>query len=106
MPNSRGLGSRSGRSRGRASALSAAPSQDSAPHGATTRPPAASMLEPKKGPEKEPLNTRVLASTSRRLGWFTNEYGYSVTNVVDVALQEFFARNGVPDIDSHGEVVD
>jgi hypothetical protein len=111
VSNSRGLGSRSGRSQGRpsafeASALSAASSQDSASQDAAKRPPAAAMLEPKKGPEKEPLNTRVLASTSRRLGWFTNEYGYSVTNVVDVALQEFFARNGVPDIDSNGEVVD
>ncbi|GCE38433.1 hypothetical protein Rhow_001485 [Rhodococcus wratislaviensis] len=48
----------------------------------------------------------MLVSTSRRLGWFTQEYGYSVTNVVDVALQEFFVRNGVPDVDSNGEVAE
>ena len=96
MPDSRGLGSRNARSRHRAERFETP----------TSTPRITSALEPKKGPDKEPLNTRVLVSTSRRLGWFTQEYGYSVTNVVDVALQEFFARNGVPDVDSNGEVAE
>ncbi|MFC0454683.1 MULTISPECIES: hypothetical protein [Rhodococcus] len=44
-------------------------------------------------------------STSQRLEWFTKEHGYTVTNVVDVALQEFLARKGVPDVDTLREIV-
>ncbi|PBC39245.1 hypothetical protein CJ179_34850 [Rhodococcus sp. ACS1] len=51
------------------------------------------------------MNTRVLVSTSQRLEWFTKEHGYTVTNVVDVALQEFLARKGVPDVDTLREIV-
>lgn len=61
-------------------------------------------LEPKKGPAKEILNTRVLASTSKRLEWFISKNGYAVTNVVDVALQEFLNKAGVPDPDSNGNI--
>ncbi|RKM64828.1 hypothetical protein COO55_37970 [Rhodococcus opacus] len=34
------------------------------------------------------LNTRVLASTEARLNWLVNDRQSTVTNVVDVALQE------------------
>ncbi|WP_155288879.1 hypothetical protein [Rhodococcoides fascians] len=61
-------------------------------------------LEPKRGPSKEILNTRVLTATSKRLEWFTTQHGYAVTNVVDVALQEFMNRAGVPDVDSNGNM--
>jgi hypothetical protein len=61
-------------------------------------------LEPKRGPAKEILNTRVLASTSKRLEWFTSKNGYAVTNVVDVALQEFLNKAGVPEPDANGNI--
>lgn len=67
-------------------------------------PAAVTSLEPKRGPAKEPLNTRILVGTSKRLDWFTSKHGYAVTQVVDVALQEFLARNDVPEIDAHGEI--
>lgn len=62
-------------------------------------------LEPKRGPAKEILNTRVLTSTSKRLEWFTSKNGYAVTNVVDVALQEFLNKAGVPEPDGNGNIV-
>lgn len=105
MPNPRGPVHHNVRSRRRTD-VRETPISSPSSGAETATPPVTSTLEPKKGPDKEPLNTRVLVSTSRRLGWFTNEYGYSVTNVVDVALQEFFARNGVPDVDSNGEIAD
>ena len=107
MPDSRGPGSRNTRTE-RSETPTPPPVRTEHPTSGThtATPRITSTLEPKKGPDKEPLNTRVLVSTSRRLGWFTQEYGYSVTNVVDVALQEFFARNGVPDVDSNGEIAE
>ncbi|NMM90392.1 hypothetical protein B2J88_39705 [Rhodococcus sp. SRB_17] len=69
-------------------------------------PTVTTSLNPKRGPAKEPLNTRILVSTSKRLDWFTNKNGYAVTQVVDVALQEFLARNGVPEVDTHGEITE
>lgn len=63
------------------------------------------VLEPKRGPAKEPLNTRILVNTSKRLNLFTSQNGYAVTQVVDVALQEFLDRNGVSQFDANGEIV-
>ncbi|WP_415394398.1 hypothetical protein ACMTN4_01170 (plasmid) [Rhodococcus globerulus] len=63
-------------------------------------------LEPKRGPAKEPLNTRILVNTSKRLNWFTSKNGYAVTQVVDVALQEFLDRNNVPDVDANGDITE
>jgi hypothetical protein len=63
-------------------------------------------LEPKRGPAKEPLNTRILVNTSKRLNWFTSKNGYAVTQVVDVALQEFLDRNNVPDVDENGDITE
>ncbi len=80
--------------------------EDSRPGGKATTPPVVATLEPLSREDKEALNTRVPASTARRLKWFTKHYEYTVTNVVDVALQELFARHGVPNIDSNGEIVE
>ncbi len=71
---------------------------------AHTRPAPGITLEPKRGPAKEPLNTRILVQTSKRLNWFTSQHGYAVTQVVDVALQEFLDRNNVPEVDANGEI--
>lgn len=68
--------------------------------------PATTSLEPKRGPAKEPLNTRILVNTSKRLNWFTSKNGYAVTQVVDVALQEFLDRNNVPDVDANGDITE
>lgn len=74
----------------------------------TPRQPSAvtTSLEPKRGPAKEPLNTRILVNTSKRLNWFTSKNGYAVTQVVDVALQEFLDRNNVPDVDANGDITE
>lgn len=61
-------------------------------------------LEPRKGPAKEILNTRVLASTSKRLEYFTSKNGFAVTDVVNVALTEFFNKAGVPEPDANGSI--
>jgi hypothetical protein len=61
-------------------------------------------LEPRKGPAKEILNTRVLASTSKRLEYFTSKNGFAVTDVVNVALTEFFNKAGVPEPDANGNI--
>lgn len=82
------------------------PTQAPAPVSARQAPAAATSLEPKRGPAKEPLNTRILVNTSKRLNWFTRKHGYAVTQVVDVALQEFLDRNSVPDVDANGEIIE
>jgi len=66
----------------------------------------AAKLEPRKGPAKVPLNTRVLASTEARLTWLVNDRQSTVTNVVDVALQEFFDRCSVPPADHDGRIAE
>jgi hypothetical protein len=63
-------------------------------------------LEPRKGPAKVPLNTRVLASTEARLTWLVKDRQSTVTNVVDVALQEFFDRYRVPPADPDGRIAE
>ncbi|MHA4854813.1 hypothetical protein L1080_035665 [Rhodococcus sp. MSC1_016] len=63
-------------------------------------------LEPRKGPTKVPLNTRVLVSTEARLNWLVNHRQSTVTNVVDVALQEFFDRYRVPPADLDGRIAE
>jgi len=63
-------------------------------------------LEPRKGPAKVPLNTRVLASTEARLNWLVNDRQSTVTNVVDVALREFFDRCSVPPADHDGRITE
>lgn len=82
------------------------PTQTHTPAPARQAPVATTSLEPKRGPAKEPLNTRILVNTSKRLNWFTSKHGYAVTQVVDVALQEFLDRNGVPDVDANGEITE
>ncbi|MEN0139878.1 MAG: hypothetical protein AAGC80_32315 [Rhodococcus sp. (in: high G+C Gram-positive bacteria)] len=59
---------------------------------------------PRKGPRKVQLNTRVLASTEARLNWLAKNRNFSVTSVVDVALQEFFDRYDVPPADPDGRI--
>ncbi|AWK76856.1 hypothetical protein CBI38_36315 (plasmid) [Rhodococcus oxybenzonivorans] len=69
-------------------------------------PELTAKLEPRKGPTKVPLNTRVLASTEARLNWLVNHRQSTVTNVVDVALQEFFDRYRVPPADLDGRIAE
>ncbi|MDI9979390.1 hypothetical protein [Rhodococcus sp. IEGM 1307] len=72
----------------------------------TPSPELTAKLEPRKGPAKVPLNTRVLASTEARLNWLVNDRQSTVTNVVDVALQEFFDRYRVPPADHDGRITE
>ncbi|WP_213571303.1 hypothetical protein [Rhodococcus sp. USK13] len=72
----------------------------------TPSPELTAKLEPRKGPAKVPLNTRVLASTEARLTWLVKERQSTVTNVVDVALQEFFDRYRVPPADHDGRIIE
>lgn len=72
----------------------------------TPSPELTAKLEPRKGPTKVPLNTRVLASTEARLTWLVNNRQSTVTNVVDVALQEFFDRYSVPPADLDGRIAE
>ncbi|MGW5153572.1 hypothetical protein [Rhodococcus koreensis] len=63
-----------------------------------------SKLEPRRGPVKVQLNTWVLASTEARLKWLVKNRGFTVTSVVDVALQELLDRYDVPAADSDGRI--
>ncbi|MBC2644198.1 MULTISPECIES: hypothetical protein [unclassified Rhodococcus (in: high G+C Gram-positive bacteria)] len=72
----------------------------------TPSPELTAKLEPRKGPTKVPLNTRVLASTEARLNWLVRDRQSTVTNVVDVALQEFFDRYSVPQVDVDGRIAE
>jgi hypothetical protein len=76
------------------------------PGAGTPSPELTAKLEPRKGPTKVPLNTRVLASTEARLTWLVNNRQSTVTNVVDVALQEFFDRYRVPPADHDGRIAE
>ena len=74
--------------------------------GAKPSPELTGRLERRKGPAKVPLNTRVLASTEARLNWLVKDRQSTVTNVVDVALQEFFDRYSVPQVDVDGRIAE
>ncbi|MFD6063269.1 hypothetical protein [Rhodococcus wratislaviensis] len=63
-----------------------------------------SKLESRKGPVKVQLNTWVLASTEARLKWLVANRQFTVTSVVDVALQELLDRYDVPPADSDGRI--
>jgi len=63
-----------------------------------------SKLEPRKGPVKVQLNTWVLASTEARLKWLVANRQFTVTSVVDVALQELLDRYDVPPADTDGRI--
>ncbi|MGW5151840.1 hypothetical protein [Rhodococcus koreensis] len=63
-----------------------------------------SKLESRRGPVKVQLNTWVLASTEARLKWLTANRQFTVTSVVDVALQELLDRYDVPAADPDGRI--
>ena len=63
-----------------------------------------SKLESRRGPVKVQLNTWVLASTEARLKWLVKDRGFTVTSVVDVALQELLDRYDVPAADPDGRI--
>ncbi|MFC9355141.1 hypothetical protein ACFTZB_00960 [Rhodococcus sp. NPDC057014] len=63
-----------------------------------------SKLESRRGPVKVQLNTWVLASTEARLKWLVKNRGFTVTSVVDVALQELLDRYDVPAADPDGRI--
>ncbi|WP_016881771.1 hypothetical protein [Rhodococcus oxybenzonivorans] len=50
------------------------------------------------------LNTWVLASTEARLKWLAANRRFTVTSVVDVALQELLDRYDVPPADPDGQI--
>lgn len=63
-----------------------------------------SKLESRRGPVKVQLNTWVLASTEARLKWLVKNRQFTVTSVVDVALQELLDRYDVPPADPDGRI--
>ncbi|MDF3312917.1 hypothetical protein P3H15_49230 [Rhodococcus sp. T2V] len=63
-----------------------------------------SKLESRRGPVKVQLNTWVLASTEARLKWLVKDRQFTVTSVVDVALQELLDRYDVPPADPDGRI--
>ncbi|MGV9871086.1 hypothetical protein [Rhodococcus koreensis] len=63
-----------------------------------------SKLEHRRGPVKVQLNTWVLASTEARLKWLVKNRQFTVTSVVDVALQELLDRYDVPAADPDGRI--
>ncbi|MGW5153527.1 hypothetical protein [Rhodococcus koreensis] len=63
-----------------------------------------SRLESRRGPVKVQLNTWVLASTEARLRWLVKDRQFTVTSVVDVALQELLDRYDVPAADPDGRI--
>ncbi|MDF3313068.1 hypothetical protein P3H15_50060 [Rhodococcus sp. T2V] len=63
-----------------------------------------SKLESRRGPVKVQLNTWVLASTEARLKWLVKNRQFTVTSVVDVALQELLDRYDVPAADPDGRI--
>ncbi|MFD9670262.1 hypothetical protein ACFWAY_53700 [Rhodococcus sp. NPDC059968] len=92
--------------RGAAGSGKRAPGAGDSGGAGTPSPELTAKLEPRKGPAKVPLNTRVLASTEARLTWLVNNRQSTVTNVVDVALQEFFDRYSVPPADHDGRIAE
>ena len=97
---------RAGAGRGAAGAAKRASGAGDVGGAGTPSPELTAKLEPRKGPTKVPLNTRVLASTEARLTWLVNDRQSTVTNVVDVALQEFFDRCSVPPADHDGRIAE
>jgi hypothetical protein len=66
---------------------------------AAPAPPAvapSAKLQARKRQPKVPLNTYVSPGTQQRMEWFRIQGGYTVTDVVEVALSEFFDKAGVP----------
>jgi hypothetical protein len=71
------------------------------PAGATPTP----ALEPRKKAIKVPFNTYVQRSTQQRIEWFKSRGGYTVTDIVEVALNQFLDQQGAPKISESGEVL-
>jgi hypothetical protein len=84
--------------------VQAEPQQQSAPMAAIPPPPAAAppKLEPRRRTPKVPFNTYVHPSTQRRVEWFRVQGGYTVTDIVEAALNEFLDKEGAPKIGDSG----
>ncbi|MGV9870919.1 hypothetical protein [Rhodococcus koreensis] len=80
------------------------PHTDSRTSGAASTEGLSSRLESRRGPVKVQLNTWVLASTEARLKWLVKDRQFTVTSVVDVALQELLDRYDVPAADPDGRI--
>lgn len=52
-----------------------------------------------------PFNTYVQRSTQQRIEWFKSRGGYTVTDIVEVALNQFLDQQGAPKISETGEVL-
>ena len=64
-----------------------------------------SGLEPRRKATKVPFNTYVQRSTQQRIEWFKSRGGYTVTDIVEVALNQFLDQQGAPKISETGEVL-
>jgi hypothetical protein len=72
-----------------------------APPTATSAP----GLEPRKKATKVPFNTYVQRSTQQRIEWFKARGGYTVTDIVEVALNQFLDQQGAPKISETGAIL-
>jgi hypothetical protein len=71
----------------------------------TTSAAAPTTLEPRKKASKVPFNTYVHRSTQQRIEWFKTHGGYSVTDIVEVALNQFLDQQGAPKFSETGELL-
>jgi len=62
----------------------------------TPAPASVPGLQPRKKTTKVPFNTYVQRSTHQRIEWLKAR-GYAVTDIVDIALNQFLDRQDVPD---------
>jgi hypothetical protein len=69
------------------------------PKGSPAPAPSAKLQARKRQPPKVSLNTYVSPATQQRMEWFRSQGGYTVTDVVEVALNEFLDKAGVPQAD-------
>ena len=69
---------------------------DPQPTQAPASSPSAKLQARKRQPPKVPLNTYASWATQQRVEWFRTKGGYTVTDVVEVALNEFLDKAGVP----------
>ena len=76
--------------------------EPSQPQAAATQAPG---LEPRRKATKVPFNTYVQRSTQQRIEWFKSHGGYTVTDIVEVALNQFLDQQGAPRISDAGEVL-
>jgi hypothetical protein len=68
-------------------------------------PTTTTTLQPRKKASKVPFNTYVHRSTQQRIEWFKTHGGYTVTDIVEVALNQFLDQQGAPKVSETGELL-